>query len=68
VASASAPSLPQPITGLVAALIVLGLALFISPPAARLWIALLVIVIALFARGRNAAGIIDNLRLKIYGR
>ena len=60
--------LPQPATGLIAALIVLGLVLFISPPAARLWIAALVIVIALAARGKGAAAIIDNLRRTIYGR
>ncbi len=61
-------ALPQPVTGLMAALVVLALVIFISPPAARLWIALLVLVIALFARGRNAAAIIDRLRVTLYGR
>lgn len=61
-------SLPQPLTGLVAALIVLGLVLFVSPPTARLWVAGLVLVIALFARGRNAAAIIDSFRQKVYGQ
>lgn len=59
--------LPQPITGFAAALIVLGLVLFLSPPAARIWIALLVLVVAIAARGKAAAGIIDNLRRTIYG-
>jgi hypothetical protein len=60
--------LPQPVTGLIAALIILGLVLFIAPPAARLWIAALVLVIALAARGKGAAAIIDNLRRTLYGR
>lgn len=61
-------SLPQPVTGLVAALIVLGLVIFLSPPAARLWIAGLILVIAIAARGKSAAGIIDRLRKGVYGQ
>ena len=60
--------LPQPATGLIAALLVLGLLIFILPPAGRVGVALLVIVIALAARGKRAAGIIDNLRRTIYGQ
>lgn len=59
--------LPQPVTGLVAALIVLGIVLFVSPPAARLWIVAIVIVMAIAARGKSAAGIIDGLRRRLYG-
>lgn len=62
-----ASSLPQPVTGLVASLVVLGLVIFLSPPAARLWIAALVLVIAIAARGKSAAKIIDSLRKQIYG-
>lgn len=60
--------MPQPVTGLTAALIVLGVILFASPPAARLWIAALVLAIAVFAKGRDAAAIINDLRRKVYGR
>lgn len=60
-------SLPQPVTGFLAALVILGLVLFVAPPAARLWIFLLVLVMALAAKGKAAAGIIDNLRRQVYG-
>jgi len=63
----AANSLPQPVTGFVAALVILGLVLFVSPPAVRLWIALLVLVMALAAKGKDAARIITDLRKKVYG-
>ena len=61
-------NLPQPVTGLVVALVILGLVLFISPPAARLWIAALVLVMVIAARGKAGAAIIDKFSQTFYGR
>lgn len=63
----SSSPFPQPVTGLAAALIVLAVVIFVLPPGARLWVAAFAIVLVLFYRGRNAAGIIDTLRTNIYG-
>ena len=57
----------MPGRGFVAALVVFGLVLFLLPPAARVWAALLVVVMALSLRGRSAAGLIDNLSRQLYG-
>ena len=41
--------------------------MFASPPAARLWIAAVVVVMALLVKGGDAAKIINQLRVKVYG-
>lgn len=41
--------------------------MFALPPTARLWVASVVIVMALLVKGGDAARIIENLRQKIYG-
>lgn len=46
----------------------MGLVLFLSPPAVRLWIAVLVIVMAFAVRGKAATGIIDKFRQEVYGQ
>ena len=60
---------PKPIrlTGVLAALAVLAVVMFALPPGARLWVAAIVITMALLVRGGDAAAIIDSLRKKVYG-
>jgi hypothetical protein len=60
---------PKPIrlTGVLAALVVLGIVMFAVPTQARLWIAAVVVVMALLVKGGDAANIINALRVKIYG-
>jgi hypothetical protein len=53
--------------GLMAAIVVLGIVIFLSPPDTRLWIAGIVIVMALLQRGGDAAAIINGLTYRIYG-
>lgn len=59
---------PVRLTGVLVALVVLALVMFILPPTSRLWVAGIVVVMALLVRGGDAAAIIDNLRKRIYGR
>ena len=68
--TATVPSSHPPVrlTGVLVALVVLALVLFILPPTSRLWVAGIVVVMALLVRGGDAAAIIDNLRKRIYGR
>lgn len=54
-------------TGVLAALVVLGVVLFALPPTARLWVAGVVVVMALLVKGGDAANIINAARVKIYG-
>ena len=54
-------------TGVLVALVILGIVMFAVPPTARLWIAGVVVVMALLVKGGDAAAIIDNLRKRIYG-
>jgi hypothetical protein len=67
--AASTASSPKPVrlTGVLAALVVLGIVMFSVPPTARLWIAAVVVVMALLVKGGDAAAIINRLRVKIYG-
>jgi len=58
---------PVRLTGVLAALVVLGVVLFILPPNARLAVAGVVLVMALLVRGGDAANVINSLRKKIYG-
>ena len=53
--------------GMVAAISVLGIVIFLSPPSARLWIVGIVIVMALLQRGGDAAAIINWLTNALYG-
>lgn len=52
---------------MLAALVILGIVMFAVPPTARLWIAGVVVVMALLVKGGDAAKIIDQLRVKVYG-
>ena len=58
---------PVRMTGVLAALVILGVVLFAVPPPTRLWIAGVVVVMALLTRGGDAAAIINSLRVKVYG-
>ena len=58
---------PVRLTGVLAALVVLGVVLFALPPNARLAVAGVVVVMALLVRGGDAAKIIEQLRQKVYG-
>ncbi len=65
---ATAPATkPVRMTGVLAALVLLGVVLFALPPASRLWVAGLIVVMALLVRGGDAATIINQLRSKVYG-
>jgi len=64
---ATAAAKPVRLTGVFAALVVLGLVMFISPPTTRLWIAGVVVTMALLVKGGDAANIINAARVKIYG-
>jgi hypothetical protein len=66
-ATAPSPKTGTRLTGVLVALVILGIVMFASPPPARLWIAAIVVVMALLARGGDAAAIINNLRQRIYG-
>lgn len=68
-ATAPTASSPKPVrlTGVLAALVVLGVVLFALPPNARLAVAGVVVVMALLVRGGDAAKIIEQLRQKVYG-
>lgn len=67
--AATAASSPKPVrlTGVLAALVVLGVVLFAVPPNTRLAVAGVVVVAALLVRGGDAARIIEQLRQKVYG-
>lgn len=58
---------PVRITGVLAALVVLGIVMFAVPPTSRLWIAGVVVVMALLVKGGDAANIINGLRKKVFG-
>lgn len=58
---------PVRLTGVLAALVVLGVVMFAAPPTSRLWIAGVVVVMALLVKGGDVAKIIDRLRVKVYG-
>lgn len=60
-------SKPVRLTGVLVALLVLAVVMFALPPTGRLWVAGIVVVMALLVRGGDAALIIDNLRKRIYG-
>ena len=60
-------SKPVRLTGVLAALLILGVVMFAVPPGSRLAIAAVVVVGALLVRGGDAAEVIDALRVKIYG-
>lgn len=66
-AAAATKPTPTRATGVLAALVILGIVLFALPPASRVWVAGLVVVMALLVRGGDAARIINQLRVKIYG-
>jgi hypothetical protein len=55
------------LTGVLAALVVVGVVLFALPPSSRLAVAGIILVMALLTRGGDAATIINRLRQKIYG-
>lgn len=65
--STETSSKPVRLTGVLAALVVLGVVMFASPPAARVWIAAVVVTMALLVRGGDAAKIVESLRKKVYG-
>jgi len=65
--AAASASKPIRLTGVLVALVVLGIVMFAVPPASRLWIAAVIVVMALLAKGGDGAKIIDRLRVKIYG-
>lgn len=54
--------------GLAAALAILALVIFLVPPSSRLWIAGIVLVMALLQKGGDAAKIIDWTTETVYGR
>ena len=58
---------PVRLTGVLAALVILGVVMFAVPPTSRLWIAAVVVVMALLVKGGDAANIINQLRVKVYG-
>jgi hypothetical protein len=60
-------SKPARLTGVLAALVVLGVVMFALPPTSRLWVAGVVVVMALLVRGGDAAKLIDEARKRIYG-
>ena len=49
------------------ALVILAIVMFAVPPTARLWIAAIVVVMALLVKGGDTANIINSLRRKVYG-
>ncbi len=55
------------LTGVLAALVVLGVVMFMLPPNSRLWIVGVILLMALLVKGGDAAKIIDQLRVKVYG-
>jgi len=66
-ATGTAPTKPIKLTGVLAALVILGVVMFALPPKSRVWVAAVVVVMALLTRGGHAAKLIDQLRVKIYG-
>lgn len=64
---ATAGTSPVRLTGLLAALVVLGIVMFTVPGTARLWIAGVVVVMALLVRGGGAADLINRATKRIYG-
>lgn len=65
--TSAARSKPIRLTGVAVALVVLGVVMFALPPSARVWVALIVVTMALLLRGGDAARIIDDARKRIYG-
>jgi hypothetical protein len=63
----STGSKPVRLTGVLAALVVLGVVMFAIPPTSRLWVAGVVVVMALLVKGGDAAKLIDEARKRIYG-
>ena len=55
------------LTGVLVALVILGVVLFALPPTSRLWVAGVILVMALLVKGGDAAKLIDQARVKIYG-
>lgn len=64
---ATVSSKPVRLTGVLAALVVLGVVMFALPPTSRLWVAATVIVAALLVKGGDAAKIINEARRRVYG-
>ena len=60
-------SKPTRLTGVLVALVILGVVLFALPPPSRLWVAGIILVMALLVKGGDAAKLIDQARVKIYG-
>ena len=58
---------PVRLTGVLAALVVLGVVMFALPPTSRLWVAGVVVVMALLVKGGDAAKIINEARKRVYG-
>ena len=63
----AAASKPTRLTGVLVALVILGVVLFALPPTSRLWVAGVILVMALLVKGGDAAKLIDQARVKIYG-
>jgi hypothetical protein len=55
-------------TGVLVALLILAVVMFALPPVSRLWVAGIVVVMALLYKGGDAAAIINQLRVRIYGK
>jgi hypothetical protein len=58
---------PIRLTGVAVSLVVLGVVMFALPPSARLWVAGIVLTMALLVRGGDAAKFIEQARKRIYG-
>lgn len=58
---------PTRITGLLAALLLLGIVMFALPPTSRLAVAAVVVAMALFVKGGDAANIINSARKRLFG-
>ncbi len=65
--AAAASNKPVRLTGVLVALVVLGVVIFTLPPASRLWVVGLVLVAALLVKGGDTAALINQLRVKVYG-
>jgi hypothetical protein len=65
--STAASPKPTRLTGVLVALVLLAVVMFALPPASRLWVAGVVVVMALLVKGGDAANIINSLTKRIYG-
>lgn len=66
-ATAAETNPPIRLTGVLVALVVLGVVMFALPPTSRLWVAAVVVVMALLARGGDTARIINDLNRRVFG-